>query len=157
MNTRLTALTLVTLATLATACDPELAPTDDELTFRGDELDIPPPTTGGILLGKGGHDLPLATLEIGYDRAELDIQVAFQQEIEKQAYEFVVQTFLDDERTIELCPGICEAQELSWYEGVEVHELRFELGSVRLAEDASGLHWESETSVTAQTSCGCEE
>lgn len=158
MNTRLTALALVTLATLGTACDPETSPSSgDEPSFRGDTIDPVPPTTGGIIIVKGGHDWDDLVLGGGYDRASLDYQIAFQQLAQDQAYEFVVKTFLADEKVMEACPWICEEQHMSWNEGVEVHELRVELGSVLTVEDETGLHWESETSVAAQTSCGCEE
>ena len=156
MNTRLAALALVTLATFATACDPELAPPSEELELRADEIDIPPPKTGGTIIVKGGHDWDLIVLGDGYDHASLDYQLAFQQIAHDQGYEFVVKSFLGDERTMAECPWICEEQHMSWNEGVEVSELRVELGTVRTVEDEIGLHWESEVFVSAQTSCGCE-
>jgi hypothetical protein len=149
-------LALTTLATLATACDPATtgAPSDAS-TFRDDVI-VPPTTTGGtVLVGKGGHDLPTEIVLGGYDRASLEIQLGFLAQIEKQIILALEADFLANEGNYAECPWICDGLNMSWDEGVFITGLRFEISQVSLAEDAEGLHWETEARGDAQVGCGC--
>jgi hypothetical protein len=159
MNTRLTALAtlaLTTFALLGTACDPETTGDSvDEATFRGDTFIPPTKPIGGSIVVGGGHDNPLELILRGYDRAPLELQIAFQAKVEADLIKSFQQAFLADERTYEECPWVCEEQHMSWDEGVYVSDLRFEMGAVRVAESPAGLFWETEASGEAQVGCGC--
>jgi len=158
MKTRLTALalTLVTFTMLGTACDVEPTLSSDELSFRGDELDPPRPTTGGGIIVKGGHDLPFEVLQAGFHYAALDYQLAFLAEVEKVVVDTLEQQFLSDEHVVEECRSTCEHEELEWTGDVELHGLKLGYGEV-VTERGEGeqLEWVTEADATAEVDCVC--
>lgn len=157
MKITLTALTLVTLTAFATGCDPEPAAASGVPTFRDGEI-VSPPTTpiGGTIKSGGGHDNPYDIIVRGFDRAPYEVQIAFYAEVEQQLTAYFTAQFLADEHVYEECPWACDELGLTWDEGVNVQGLRYVHDAVVIAEDASGLYWETNVEGTAQVGCGCE-
>lgn len=149
---------LATLVVLGTACDLETPATrSDASSFRGEVFIPPTTTTGTVLIGKGGHDLPTEVLQRGFDESPYEIQISFLSEIEVATRKAFIEQFLANERAYEECPWQCEEHGLGWDEGVNVLEMRVEHAGVSLVSDkgGTGLHWETEVRAEAQVGCGC--
>ena len=157
MKITLTALTLVTLTAFATGCDPEPASASGVPTFRDGEL-VNPPTTpiGGTIKSGGGHDNPFELILRGFDRAPLEVKPAFDAEVEQQLTTHFKTQFLANERVYEECPWACDDLGLTWDEGVNVASIRYVHDAVVVAENASGLYWETNVEAVASVGCGCE-